>query len=117
MARFIRNDRLADALHRQAQSALRAPPGARAHYDEQRDRGLDHNTALRVAKNDASIAPTSWVYLTNGSVALAVVTLRFNPRSIRWRRRAKPARPNICLLIIFVLLFTLGCSAFSGQLN
>jgi hypothetical protein len=59
MARFIRNDRLADAPHRQAQSALRAPPGARAHYDEQRDRGLDHNAALRVAKDDASIAPTS----------------------------------------------------------
>jgi hypothetical protein len=34
MARFIRYDRLADALNRQAQSALRAPPGARAHYDE-----------------------------------------------------------------------------------
>jgi len=58
MARFIRTDRLAGALHRQAQSALRAPPGARArYYDEQRDRGLDHNAALRVAKDDASIAP------------------------------------------------------------
>ena len=59
MARFIRNDRLADAPHRQAQSALRAPSGTRAHYDEQRDRGLDRNAALRVAKDDASIAPTS----------------------------------------------------------
>jgi hypothetical protein len=47
MARFIRNDRLADALHRQAQSALIASPGARAYYDEQRDRGLDHDAALR----------------------------------------------------------------------
>jgi transposase len=47
MARFIRNDRLADALHRQAQSALRASPGARAYYNEQRDRGLDHDAALR----------------------------------------------------------------------
>ena len=37
MARFIRNDRLADALHRQAQSALISSPGARAYYDEQRD--------------------------------------------------------------------------------
>ena len=59
MARFIRNDRLADALHRQARSALRAPPGACAHYDEQRDHGLDHNAALRVTKDDAPIAPTS----------------------------------------------------------
>jgi Transposase IS116/IS110/IS902 family len=47
MARYVRNDRLADALHRQAQSALRASPGARAFYDEQRDRGLDHNATLR----------------------------------------------------------------------
>ncbi len=51
LARFIRNDRLADALHRQAQSALRASPGARAFYDEQRGRGLDHNAALRALSN------------------------------------------------------------------
>jgi hypothetical protein len=51
MARFIRNDRLAGALHRQAQSALRASPGARAFYDEQRDRGLDHDAALRALSN------------------------------------------------------------------
>jgi transposase len=51
MARFIRNDRLADALHRQAQSALRASPGARAFYDEQRERGLDHDAALRALSN------------------------------------------------------------------
>jgi hypothetical protein len=51
LARFIRNDRLADALHRQAQSALRASPGARAFHDEQRDRGLDHDAALRALSN------------------------------------------------------------------
>jgi len=51
MARFIRNGRLADALHRQAQSALRASPGARAYYDEQRGRGLDHDAALRALSN------------------------------------------------------------------
>jgi transposase len=50
-ARFVRNDRLADALHRQAQSALIASPGARAYYDEQRDRGLDHDAALRALSN------------------------------------------------------------------
>jgi hypothetical protein len=33
-ARFTRNDRLAGALHRQAQSALIASPGARACYHE-----------------------------------------------------------------------------------
>jgi Transposase IS116/IS110/IS902 family len=47
LARFVRNDRLADALHRQAQSALISSPGARAYYDEQRGRGLDHDAALR----------------------------------------------------------------------
>ncbi len=51
LARFVRNDRLADALHRQAQSALRTSPGARAYYDEQRDRGLDHDAALRTLSN------------------------------------------------------------------
>ena len=40
LARFIRNDRLADAPNRQAKSALIASPGARACYDEQLDRGL-----------------------------------------------------------------------------
>ena len=53
MARFIRNNRLADALHRQAQSALRASPSSRAYYDQQRDRGLDldHDAALRALSN------------------------------------------------------------------
>jgi len=51
MARFIRNDRLADALHRQAQSALITSPGARVCYDEQRGRGLDHDAALRALSN------------------------------------------------------------------
>jgi transposase len=51
LARFIRNDRLADALHRQAQSALITSPGARAFYDEQRGRGLDHDAALRALSN------------------------------------------------------------------
>jgi hypothetical protein len=43
LARFIRNDRLADAL--------RASPGARVYYDELRDRGLDHDSALRALSN------------------------------------------------------------------
>jgi transposase len=51
LARYVRNGRLADALHGQAQSALRASPGARAYYDEQRDRGLDHDAALRALSN------------------------------------------------------------------
>jgi transposase len=51
LARFVRNDRLADALHSQAFSALTASPGARAYYDRQRARGLGHNPALRQLSN------------------------------------------------------------------
>ena len=47
MARFIRNDRLIDALMAQALSALGASPGARALYDAERARGTEHNAALR----------------------------------------------------------------------
>jgi len=51
LSRFIRNDRLADALQSQALSALTASPGARAYYDKQRARGLGHNPALRQLSN------------------------------------------------------------------
>jgi transposase len=50
-ARFIHNGRLVDALHAQAFAALGASPGARAYYDELRDRKIDHNDALRRLAN------------------------------------------------------------------
>ncbi len=50
-ARFIRNDRLTDALMAWAFSSLNASPGARAFYDQQRARGLEHNDALRRLAN------------------------------------------------------------------
>jgi transposase len=50
-ARFVRNDRLVDALNAQAFSALTASPGARAFYDEQRAKGHGHNDALRRLAN------------------------------------------------------------------
>jgi transposase len=50
-ARFIRNDRLTDALMAQALSAISASPGARALYDAERDRGAGHNPALRKLAN------------------------------------------------------------------
>ncbi|MEU5547798.1 IS110 family transposase [Streptomyces sioyaensis] len=50
-ARFVRNNRLADALQRHAFCALRASPGARRYYDRQRDRDLDYNPALRQVGN------------------------------------------------------------------
>jgi len=46
-ARFVRNDRLIDALTIQAFAALRGSPGARAFYDQQRAKGLEHNDTLR----------------------------------------------------------------------
>jgi hypothetical protein len=50
-ARYIRNDRLIDALMAQAFSALKASPGARAFYDDLRARGIEHNDALRRLAN------------------------------------------------------------------
>ncbi|MGY5309550.1 IS110 family RNA-guided transposase [Nocardia gipuzkoensis] len=50
-ARFVHNDRLIDALLRQAFSALTVSPGARAYYDKQRARGLEHQAALRQLAN------------------------------------------------------------------
>jgi len=50
-ARFVHNDRLIDALMAQAFSALRVSPGARACYDAHRDKGLEHNDALRRVAN------------------------------------------------------------------
>jgi transposase len=46
-ARYARNDRLADALHKQAFSALTRSSGARRYYDKQRARDAGYNPALR----------------------------------------------------------------------
>ena len=51
LARYVRNRRLADALHQQAFCALRASPGARAYYDCLRARGAGHHAALRQLAN------------------------------------------------------------------
>jgi transposase len=51
LARYIHNDRLIDALTRQAFTALTTSPGARAYYDQLRARGLSHYTALRQLAN------------------------------------------------------------------
>jgi transposase len=50
-ARHIHNDRLLDALMSWAFSSLKASPGARAFYDEQRAKALGHNDALRRLAN------------------------------------------------------------------
>jgi hypothetical protein len=51
LARYVRNKRLADALHQQAFAALTASPGARAFYDHHRARGATHHQALRTLSN------------------------------------------------------------------
>jgi Transposase/Transposase IS116/IS110/IS902 family len=50
-ARYVHNDRLVDALLRQAFSALSASPGARAYYDSLRARNIGHWAALRQLAN------------------------------------------------------------------
>jgi transposase len=50
-ARFVHNDRLIDALSRQAQAAISASPGARVYYDQLRARGVGHQAALRQLAN------------------------------------------------------------------
>ena len=79
-ARFVHNDRLVDALMLQAQSALRASPGARAYYDKQRARGLNHNAALRQLANRL-------VGIPHGCLKTAIVY----DESRAW---ALPARPR-----------------------
>lgn len=51
LARYARNRRLGDALFHQAFAALTKSPGARAHYDTMRARGIGHNDALRRLAN------------------------------------------------------------------
>lgn len=51
LARFIRNNRLADALDQWAFCSLTNSPGARAYYDHRRDLGDSHHKALRALGN------------------------------------------------------------------
>lgn len=50
-ARYVGNQRLVDALQQQAFSALSVSPGARAYYDQLRDRKIGHHAALRQLAN------------------------------------------------------------------
>jgi transposase len=51
LARYARNNRLTDALLRQAFAALTGSPGARAYYDNLRARDIGHHDALRRLAN------------------------------------------------------------------
>lgn len=50
-ARHVHNDRLLDALGQQAFAALTPSPGARAYYQQLRDRRVGHHAALRQLGN------------------------------------------------------------------
>jgi transposase len=51
LARYARNQRLADAIYLWAFSALSTSPGARACYDQRRAAGDTHHQALRALGN------------------------------------------------------------------
>ena len=51
LARYVRNQRLYDAIDLWAFSALSASPGARAFYDHRRDAKDSHHQALRALGN------------------------------------------------------------------
>ncbi|QQW37345.1 IS110 family transposase [Mycobacterium marinum] len=51
LARYANNQRLGDALHKQAYAALSGSPGARAYYDSLRARKIGHHAALRQLAN------------------------------------------------------------------
>jgi transposase len=59
LARFVRNNRLADALDQWAFSSITASPGARAFYDQRRTAGDSHHKALRSLGN-------RWVGILHG---------------------------------------------------
>jgi len=59
LARFARNNRLADALDQWAFSSITASPGARAYYDRRRAAGDSHHKALRALAN-------RWVGILHG---------------------------------------------------
>jgi hypothetical protein len=51
LARVATNERLSDALHLQAFTALSTSPGARAYYDARRADGHTHHQAQRAVSN------------------------------------------------------------------
>jgi transposase len=51
LARYARNQRLADAIRQWAMSSLRGSPGARDYYDAMRARKIGHEAALRQLGN------------------------------------------------------------------
>jgi hypothetical protein len=51
LARYARNQRLADATYLWAFAALGASPGARSYYDTRRSAGDTHHAALRALGN------------------------------------------------------------------
>jgi hypothetical protein len=51
LARYVRNQRLADAIYQWAFASLNVSPGARTFYDRRRAAGDTHHAALRALGN------------------------------------------------------------------
>jgi hypothetical protein len=76
----VHNNRLVDALGRQAYTTLTASPGAPRYYDELRTRGMSHHAALR--------------QLANRLVGILHGCLKLTPYTTsRQRGRTAPVRP------------------------
>ncbi|MCW2910098.1 MAG: transposase family, partial [Actinomycetia bacterium] len=84
LARYVRNQRLADAIYLWAFAALTASPGARAYYDTRRAAGDTHHAALRalgnrlvgilhgcLASHTAYSETTAWAHRTDTSLTQA----------------------------------------------
>lgn len=82
MARYVHNDRLLDALGRQAFAALLGSPGARAYYDQIRGRGTSHHGALRQVANRL-------VGILHGCLKTGTLY----DEATAWSHRAVPAEP------------------------
>src|SRR5262245_6677859 len=83
MARYARNDRLADAIHRWAFASLRASPSARGYYDQLRGRGKTPRASLRQLGNRL-------VGILHGCLKPAPATTSTPPRAITPRCPSQP---------------------------
>ena len=83
LARYVHNDRLLDALGRQAFTALTASPAARA-YDQLRNRGKDHKglstSARQPARRDPPRLPQDQRSTTNTPPGQPLTTSPLDPQ-------------------------------------
>ena len=109
-ARFIRNNRLTDALMAQALSALSASPGARALYDAERP-------AAPGTTPPCANSPTGWSASSTDASKPAPSTTRQPPGRTRKRLLNLTSPLDTCAPGMFQKSYTLGGTRFSGVLS